>query len=91
MELNVIENKKNRLVFVLKGTDHSICNILKAELWNDEHIKVATYSIKHPLIGSPEFIVETDGEVTPKAAINGAINRLKKTSERFRKIVSEEL
>jgi len=87
MELNVMESKKNKLIFELKGADHTICNIL----WNDEHIKVSTYSIKHPLISSPQFIVETDGDITPKVAINSAINRLKKTSEKFRKIVSEEM
>lgn len=91
MEIKVIESKKNKLIFELKGADHTVCNILKTELWNDEHIKVSTYSIKHPLISSPQFIVETDGDVTPKAAINSAVNRLKKTSEKFRKLVSEEL
>lgn len=91
MEVKVIENKKNRLIFELKGADHTLCNILKTEMWNDEHVKTSTYSIKHPQISSPEFIVETDTSVTPKSALTGAVNRLKKASDKFRKEIANEL
>lgn len=91
MEVKVIENKKNRLLFELKGADHTLCNILKTEMWNDEHVKVATYSVKHPQISSPEFIVETDTSVTPKSALTSAVNRLKKASDKFRKEIANEL
>ncbi|MBT3465263.1 DNA-directed RNA polymerase subunit L, partial [archaeon] len=38
MEINVIENKKKRFVFELKGEDHTLCNLLREELWNDKSI-----------------------------------------------------
>ena len=91
MELVIVEDKKNKLIFELKGADHTICNVLKNELWNDSHVKVATYSIKHPLISSPRLIVETDGSISPSSAIKGAVNRLKKISDKFRKAVIKEL
>jgi len=59
MELNVLEKKKHRFVFELPGADHTLCNSLKTELWNDEDVAVATYVIKHPLLAVPKFIVET--------------------------------
>ena len=35
MEMKVIEEKKGKLVFELSGASHTICNILKKELWKE--------------------------------------------------------
>ena len=78
MEVNVLEDKKKRLVFELKGEDHTLCNALREELWNDKSITVSAYNISHPLIGIPKFIVETDGDKEPRKAVKDALNRLKK-------------
>lgn len=82
MEINVIESKKNKMIFELKGSTHTICNTLKNELWNDNHVKVATYSIRHPLVSEPKFIVETDGE-DPKKVLVAAAQRLEKINNKF--------
>lgn len=91
MELNIVEDKKNKLVFESDNLGHTFCNILKKELWNDKHIKIATYSIAHPLVSKPRMIVETDGGVTPRQALNSAVGRLKKYSEKFKKEFSKEV
>ena len=88
MKFDVLEGKKNRLVFEIDGMGHSYLNILKNELWNDDHVKVATYNIKHPQVSKPKFILETDGDRSPKAALSGAVSRLKKLSDKFRKEMS---
>lgn len=88
MKFKVLEGKKNRLVFEIDGMGHSYLNILKNELWNDDHVKVATYNIKHPQVSKPKFILETDGDRSPKAALSGAVSRLKKLSDKFRKEMS---
>jgi len=82
MEINVLEEKKGRLVFELSGSSHTICNILKKELWNDKHIKNVGYTIRHPLIGKPEFIVETDGD-DPRKIVSSATQKIKKDMEKF--------
>ena len=87
MEINVLEDKKNRFVFEIEGMGHTYINILKNELWNDSHVKVATYAIKHPQVSKPKFILETD-HGSPKAALTSAVGRLKKLSERFKKELS---
>ena len=84
MEIYVLEDKKNRFVFEIEGIGHTYLNMLKNELWNDSHVKVATYNIKHPQVSKPKFILETDGE-SPRAALTSAVGRLKKLSERFKK------
>ncbi len=78
MEVNILEDKKKRLVFELKGEGHTLCNALRDELWNDKSVTVSAYNISHPLIGIPKFIVETDGKKEAKKALIDAIARLKK-------------
>ena len=85
MELNVLEDKKGRLVFEINGMGHTFLNLLKAELWNDSHVKVAAYAIKHSEASNPKFILETDGDESPKIALTSAVGRLKKQSEHFKK------
>jgi len=85
MEVKILDDKKNKLVLEVKGADHTLCNALKAELWNDKHVKIATYSIRHPQISVPQIIVETDGEVSPMNVIINAVQRLHKTYEKFKK------
>ena len=82
MEIKIIEDKKKRMLFNVEGGSHTLCNILKEELWNDSNVKVSSYSIRHPLVGVPQMIVETDG-TEPKKAITSAIGRLKKQAEKF--------
>ena len=91
MEINVLEDKKNRIVFEIDGIGHTFLNILGKELWNDSHVKVATYNIKHPQVSNPKFILETDGDESPKAALTSAVNRLKKISDKFKKEVAREV
>lgn len=90
MDIQIIEEKKNRLVLQLKDQTHTFCNILKEEIWNDDHVKVAAYSKRHPLIGIPTMIVETDGE-DPRKVLNSAVQRLQKVCEKFEKEISREV
>ncbi len=82
MQMNVLEETKTRLVFELKGADHTLCNVLKAELWNDKDVNVATYAIAHPLIGIPRLIVETKAG-NPREAVKAACARLEKKNKDF--------
>lgn len=88
MKIIPIEDKKNRFVFEVEGIGHTFINILKDELWNDSHVKISTYSIRHPIISKPKIIVETDGNESPRAALSSAISRLKKISEKFKKEIA---
>lgn len=91
MELKIIEEEKNKLIVELKGEDHTFCNAIKAELWNDKHVKAAAYNIEHPMVGEPKLIVETDGKEDPKDALVAAAKRLKKTVDDFSKEANKSL
>ena len=84
MKLNIVEDKKNRMVVEIHDETHSFCNALKKELWNDSHVKVSGYRIEHPLVGIPTFIIETDGKESPKKALKSAADRLKKEADKFK-------
>ncbi len=88
MEVNIIEEKKNRLVFEITGEGHTLSNALRKELWNDEHIKVATYAIDHPLIEKPKFVIETDG-ADPKKTVVAAAKRVQKELEKAKSEAKE--
>ena len=85
MEINILESTPKRLVFELTGQGNTLCNAVKHSLWSNKHIKIATYSIDHPLVGVPKMIVETDGEIKPKKALLDSIEKLRKDTEKFRK------
>ncbi len=85
MELNVLEESPKRLVVEIKGAGHTLCNTLKVELWGNKHIKVATYSVNHPLVGIPKMIIETDGEVKPRKALADAAARLVEEAGKLKK------
>ena len=91
MEIKILDDKKNKLIIEVKGADHTLCNSLKTELWNDKHVKIATYSIRHPQISMPQFIVETDGEESPKNALMNAVERLHKINAKFKKEFAKEI
>lgn len=83
MEINIVEEKKNKLVFEVKGETHTLCNALQRELWNDSHVKAAGYNIKHPLINIPRFMLETD-KADPKKTISAAVKRLTKEATKLK-------
>ncbi len=87
MEIKIIEEKENKLEFEI---DESVgfLNALKKELLNDDSVKVATYFVKHPLVGKPKMIVEADD---PRKAFNGAVSRLKKINAKFVADVKKEI
>ena len=91
MELNIIEEKKNRIKVEIKGEGHGFCNALKEELWNDKGVKVAGYNIKHPLIGVPVLIVETTQGTEARKALLEAAKRVGKSAEKFKAEAVKEL
>ena len=89
MELNVIEETPKKIVTEVKGANHTLCNAVKTELVGNKHVKVATYSIKHPLVGVPTITVETDGIAKPRKVLADATAKLLTTTDKFKKEVKK--
>ena len=87
MEIKIVEEKGNKLEFEI-DENVGFLNVLKKELLNDDSVKVATYFVKHPLVGKPKMIVEADD---PKKALVAAAQRLKKLNATFAGDVKKEI
>ena len=81
MEVEIVEESKNKLVFEV-DENVGFLNAVKRELLNDKQVKIATYFVKHPLVGKPRMIIETSGE-DPKKALSAATSRLRKENDAF--------
>jgi DNA-directed RNA polymerase subunit L len=84
MELNILEDSPHKLVFEMKGIDHTLANIIQKELWNDSDVKVSGYNISHPLVGVPKFIIETSKKKA-RDVLADTVKRLKKQNADFAK------
>ena len=91
MEMNVIEENKNRLVVKVEGIGHTICNIIKNQLSKNSNVKAVAYKIDHPLVGVPQMVIETNGKVSPRAAVKKAIDSLSKEADKLKKTAIKEL
>jgi DNA-directed RNA polymerase subunit L len=91
MEIEILEEKKNRMVLEVKGESHGFCNALKKAIWNVKGVNIAGYNLEHPLISSPKIIVETEGSKAPKAAIMDGAKLLGKDCDNFLKSFSKQV
>ena len=91
MEIEIVEESKTKMIFNFKTEDHTFVNPLKAELWNDENVKISAYRAGHPLVDTPELIVETNGKETPRQALMEAAKRMKKSFDGFKKAFEKEI
>lgn len=88
MEFKVLEETKNRIIFQLSGETHTFCNLLKQELQQLKGVQIATYKITHPMIGIPEFLVETKGAEIRKVLKEALTNLHKKVNDFQKEIAS---
>jgi len=87
MEIKLISKGKTKIQVEIVGEDHTFCNSLRKELWNDKDVKVAGYNIEHPLVSSPVITIETTKK-DPKKVLEAAIKRLKTRNAELKKSVS---
>ena len=81
MEIEFLKNEKNKIEFVVKGENHTLCNALRKELWNEEDVDIAAYSIEHPLVGDPIMLVETKKSDAKKAVLSASASLRKQIAE----------
>jgi DNA-directed RNA polymerase subunit L len=85
MELEIKEQSDKRLKLIIKGEDHTVCNILAKELWKDKSVKVSGYRIEHGYVDEPMMVIEAND---PKKALLSAIDGIKKTNKELKSAFS---
>ncbi|MFW6385827.1 MAG: DNA-directed RNA polymerase subunit L [Candidatus Hadarchaeota archaeon] len=86
MEIELLEEDKNKLKIKILDEGHTLANALRKELHDQDHVVTASYNIDHPLIGEPVMHITTSGDVSPREALVKAANKL---GEDYSKVKSE--
>ncbi|MEM3127179.1 MAG: DNA-directed RNA polymerase subunit L [Candidatus Woesearchaeota archaeon] len=89
MNVQILEETKPRIIFEI-DEDHAFCNALKDELIQNDDVKIASYSKRHPLVDKPRFIVETNSGSARDAVVKAAKN-LAKNAETTKDQAKKEL
>ena len=81
MELELVRKEEHSLLVKVVGEDHTLCNLLRKTLHEDEHVAAASYVIEHPLTEPPKIYVKTKKGKTPEKALVDAAELLVKHLE----------
>ena len=81
LETQLVEFKKetripNAATFILNGEDHTLGNLIRAQLLEDKNVLFAGYRVPHPLENKVELKVQTTAASTPQKAVSMAIAAL---------------
>ncbi|RZN50439.1 DNA-directed RNA polymerase subunit L [archaeon] len=71
MEIEVLTETETQMELIIHGEGHSLVNLLRSYLEEDEHVTFAAYNIAHPLLDNtrPRLEIRTDGTKTPRQAL----------------------
>ena len=83
MNIKIIGKGKNKLRVEFEGEDHTLLNLLRQTLW-EENVDYAAYKRAHPFLGNPELILETDKK-DPTKTLKAAAKKIANDMEDFRK------
>lgn len=88
MEISILEEGKGSLEIEIKGEDHTLCNVLRDELWNHK-VEISAYNIEHPLVSEPTLMVQGTGDLKKKfvSASNSLRKLFKEIKDNFDKAV----
>jgi len=86
-DIIVKKDIKTELEIEVPGESHSICNILRKYLMEDEDVKYSVYCIDHPLIGNPIITIKNTKK-SPKKSLLAAVNKLKDRTDEFKNLIN---
>ncbi len=81
MEVHIVSEDKELLEVEIKDENHTLCNLIRDELWNSEDTSFASYNLRHPSISNPIIALKTK-KGKPRKVMLDAVESLKnKTKE----------
>lgn len=75
MEIEVVRKEGKDELLRIEGEDHTLANLLCSELYQDNAVQAASYTLDHPLTKIILFHISTEGK-SPERAIEAAAERL---------------
>ena len=91
MEIEVVKESKLELELIIHGENHSLCNVLRKYLMEDDDVEYAVYGIDHPLTGAnkPNMTIKTKRSKRPRNSLLKAAKRLKEETNEFKELIEE--
>jgi DNA-directed RNA polymerase II subunit RPB11 len=77
--------------FTIHLEDHTVGNILRMQLLQDERVRFAGYKAPHPLEYKIEVKVQTNGQITPHQAVIEALQALSGTCKEVLRLFEAQL
>jgi DNA-directed RNA polymerase subunit L len=90
VEVELVEKEGEKLRIRIVGGDHTLCNLLRCELWKEDDVRGAAYRIEHPLTEPPELYVQTKGR-NPKSVIVSVAKRIAREAGEFRELFQKAI
>ncbi len=82
MKLEIISNEKDNLEFYIEGERHTLTNLLKEKLSNNESVDFVAYKLDHPLDTKAKFILKAKNA---KKILSESLKEIEKELEEFKK------
>ncbi len=84
MEIEVLNDEKNELEFVIKGERHTLPNLLRETLLRDSDVEFVAYTLKHPMDDDSKFVIKTKDK-SPRKVLSEAIKEIEEQLADFKK------
>jgi len=77
-KLNITPDTKvpNAAIVKIEREDHTLANLLRAQLLKDEKVIFAAYKVEHPLFANFVLRIQTEDDYSPKQALQQACSSL---------------
>lgn len=85
MNLKILNKTDTELEMEIVGETHTLLNLLKTILLEDDAVEIATYDIKYLGISEPIMYVRTNGK-DPVQAVRSAISKMIATCDEFKSV-----
>lgn len=66
----------NAIIVTFNKEDHTLGNLIKSELLNDNKVLFAAYKVEHPFFARFKLRIQTEEDYNPKDALKNACNRI---------------
>ena len=91
LEVMIRKHTDKELVIKLVGEDHTIGNLIAKMALNHPNVRLAAYTVEHPLEGSPVIRIVTDGTIDPSHVLKEIVVKSKAITEELLKTLKETL
>ena len=85
MNLKILNKTDTELEMEIAGETHTLLNLLKTILLEDDAVEIATYDIKYLGISEPVMYVRTNGK-DPVQAVRSALHTMIAICDEFRSV-----